>query len=54
MKYVITLLTLVAAIAAYIIGVSSGIVIFLISGLLLEGLFWLRIFRRKKPVNFDI
>jgi hypothetical protein len=47
MKYVVTLLTLVAAIASYIIGASSGVVVFLISGLLLEGIFWLRIFRRK-------
>ena len=47
MKYVVTLLTFVAAIAAYIIGASSGIVVFLLSGLFLEGVFWLRIFRLK-------
>ena len=47
MKYVITLLTLVAAIAAYLIGSSTGLVALLVSGMLLEGVFWLRIFRRK-------
>ena len=47
MKHIITVLSLIAAIASYIAGSAFGIVAFLISGLLLEGVFWARIFRRR-------
>lgn len=46
-----TLLTIIcffAAIACYIFGIPAGGIVFLILGLVFEGLFWLGIFGKKK------
>ncbi|WP_446807916.1 hypothetical protein ACH50O_11395 [Methylomonas sp. 2BW1-5-20] len=47
MKYLITLLSIIAAFASYIVGSISGLVAFMIAGIVFEGIFWRRIFRRK-------
>jgi len=39
---------LFAAIACYVFGIPAGGVIFLLLGLVLEGLFWFGLFGRKK------
>ena len=48
MKHVITFSCLIAAVAAYLAGSTSGAVIFFVVGLILEGVFWLGLFRRKE------
>jgi len=47
MRHLVTLLCLVAAVASYIVGSTSGAVVFLALGVLLEGVFWFRIIGRK-------
>ena len=47
MRHLITLLCLVAAVASYIVGNTSGAAVFPVLGVLLEGMFWLRIFGQK-------
>lgn len=48
MKHVITFLCLAAALAAYIAGSMSGAAIFFGAGIIFEGMFWFRLFRRKR------
>lgn len=45
-RWIITVLCLFAAIACYVFGIPAGGVFFLILGLLLEGIFWTRLFKR--------
>ncbi|AWF81565.1 hypothetical protein BTJ40_12430 [Microbulbifer sp. A4B17] len=42
------LLFLLAAIACYAFGVPAGGVIFLALGIIFEGIFWIKLFKRKK------
>lgn len=46
MKHLITIAILVAAIAVASAGYIAGFALLVVVGLLLEGVFWLRIFRR--------
>lgn len=46
-RWLITLLCLFAAIACYVFGIPAGGAIFLVLGVVLEGLFWVRLFKRK-------
>jgi hypothetical protein len=49
MRHAFTLLCLLAAIAAYgLAGSARGTVFFLGLGIVLEGTFWYRLFRRKE------
>jgi len=47
MKHIFTFFSLVAALAAITVGSTIGSVIFLIVGVVFEGVFWTRLFRRK-------
>lgn len=47
-RVAITLACLLAAIACYVFGVTAGGVAFLVAGLIFEGMFWLRIFGKRK------
>jgi len=49
-RVVLIIACLFAAIACYVFGVPAGGVVFLILGLIFEGLFWIGIFGRKKRV----
>lgn len=46
MKYIITLLSIAAAFASYIVGSVSGLVALTVAGVIFEGVFWRLIFRR--------
>lgn len=46
MKHLITIVILVAAIAVAAAGYIAGFALLVVAGLLLEGVFWLRIFKR--------
>ena len=48
MKHVITFSCLIGAVAAYLAGSASGAVILFVVGVILESVFWLRLFRRKE------
>ncbi len=48
MKHLITLLSLIAAVVAYIIGTATGAIIFLGLGVIFEAVFWARLFRYQK------
>lgn len=48
MKHLITLAFLIAAIVVAMAGYVSGFVILVVAGLLLEGIFWHRVFRKRK------
>lgn len=48
MNHVITFSCLIAAAIAYLAGSASGAIIFFVVGVVLEGVFWLRLFRRKE------
>lgn len=50
MRYLVTLLFVAGAMAAYIAGSVSGAA-FLIVGIVLESLVWYRIFRSKKHLH---
>lgn len=47
-RIALILFFLVAAIVCYAIGLPAGSVVFVLLGLIFEGLFWLGIFSRKK------
>ena len=47
-RFIVTALCLLAAIFCYVFGVPAGGALFLVLGLIFEGLFWLGIFRRPK------
>jgi hypothetical protein len=47
MKNIYTFFSLVAALAVYAAGSAIGSVFFLIVGVVFEGVFWTRLFRRK-------
>ena len=49
-RLAITLLCLLAALACYLFGVEAGGALFLILGVVFEGIFWARAFRRTKTV----
>ena len=49
MRHLITLACLVAAFAAYSIGWGRGITVFVVIGIIFEGIFWVRLLRKKKP-----
>ena len=54
MKHLITLLCLLGALAAYILGFGEGVVAFVVVGLLLEIAFWVRAmgaFRTRRTSN---
>jgi len=46
MKHLITVFCLLGAIALYIAGSAREAVVLIVVGLLLEGAFWIRLFRR--------
>lgn len=46
-RWLITVLCLFAAIACFAFGVPAGGAIFLVLGIVLEGVFWTRLFKRK-------
>lgn len=48
-RVLIAFACLFAAIACYVFGIPAGGAIFLVLGLLLEGLFWFQLTRRKRP-----
>ncbi|WP_323846326.1 hypothetical protein [Microbulbifer magnicolonia] len=45
-KHLITILCLLAALACYIFGVPAGGALFVVLGIVLEGIFWVRLLRR--------
>ena len=47
-RFILTALCLVAAILFYFFGVPAGGALFLILGVIFEGIFWVRVFRRDK------
>ncbi|MBY6211828.1 hypothetical protein KUV95_09680 [Microbulbifer agarilyticus] len=47
-RILIAFACLFAAIACYVFGIPAGGVIFLVFGMLLEGLFWFQLTRRKR------
>ncbi|HSC67705.1 MAG TPA: hypothetical protein VLC79_08445 [Cellvibrio sp.] len=47
-RAIITLACLLAAIGCYVFGVPVGGIVFLIAGVLFEGLFWFGVFGYKK------
>lgn len=49
MKHILTVAILVVAIGFASLGYTTGFVILFVAGLLLEGLFWHRVFNRQKP-----
>jgi hypothetical protein len=48
MRFLILALLIVAALAAYGYGSSTGLVIFIILGIVFEGLFWFGLLGKKK------
>ena len=46
-RWMITVFCLFAAIACYTFGIPAGGILFLVFGVLLEGIFWTRLFKRK-------
>lgn len=48
MRHLITFACLAAAVTAYIIGWWQGVTGFVVVGMLLEGIFWFRLLRKKK------
>ena len=48
MKHLVTITCLVGAIIADLVGWAQGIAGFIIAGMFLEGVFWLRLLRRNK------
>ncbi len=48
MKHVITFFCFIAAVTSYLAGSASGAVIFFVVGVILESVFWFRLFRRKE------
>jgi len=50
-RIIITLFCLLAAIACYVIGIPIGGVLFLVLGIIFEGVFWLRLFRRNEDTS---
>ncbi|MDQ2075202.1 hypothetical protein [Marinimicrobium sp. ABcell2] len=49
MKHLITIAILVAAIAVASAGHSFGFAVLVVIGILLEGVFWLRVFKKRNP-----
>ena len=47
-RVLIALVLLVAAIASYSMGIQSGVFLFIILGLVLEGAFWFGLFSTKR------
>lgn len=47
-RFIITVLCLLAAISCYLFGAPTGGALFLILGMVFEGVFWIRVFRRTK------
>jgi hypothetical protein len=47
-RILILLLFLFVAIACYAIGIPRGTIVFIILGVIFEGLFWIGLFNRKK------
>lgn len=47
-RIIIALFLLVAAIASYSMGIQSGVFLFIILGLVLEGAFWFGMFSAKR------
>lgn len=47
-RILIALVLLIAAIASYSMGIQSGVFLFIILGLVLEGAFWFGMFSAKK------
>jgi len=47
-RLIITILCLLAAITCYLFGVEAGGALFLVLGMVFEGIFWVRVFRRSK------
>ncbi len=48
MRYLVTFACLLAALGFYAAGMATGIVLFAGVGVLAEGTFWYRLFRRKR------
>ena len=48
MQHLITLACLIAALASDIVGWGQSVTGFVVAGMFLEGLFWLRLLRNKK------
>jgi hypothetical protein len=48
MKHVLTFLCLLGAVGLYIAGSATGAAALLVAGLLLEGVFWVRVFRKQR------
>lgn len=48
-RWMTALFCLFAAIACYVFGIPAGGVFFLVLGMLLEGIFWTRLFKRSTP-----
>lgn len=48
MKHLITIAILVAAVALALAGYIMGFAVLFIAGVLLEGVFWFRIFQKRK------
>lgn len=51
MRVAVALLCLFAAIGCYVFGAPAGGMVFLILGALLEGLFWIMLFRKRSTNN---
>ncbi len=47
-RFSILVLLIVAALSAYSYGSTSGLFVFIIIGFIFEGMFWIRLFRKKK------
>ncbi|SDK77124.1 hypothetical protein [Microbulbifer yueqingensis] len=46
-RWLLTLLFFSAAVACYVFGIPAGGAIFLMLGMVFEGIFWTRLFKRK-------
>lgn len=49
MKYhLLTAAFLIAAVLCYVVGLNSGVIVFAAAGLVLESVFWFRLFKRRR------
>lgn len=46
-RHGLTLACLIGAVLCYLLGAAEGVIAFVITGLILESLFWFRLFRRR-------
>jgi len=51
MRFAIAALCLFSAIACYVFGAPAGGIVFLLLGALLEGFFWIMLFRKRTNKN---